>query len=73
MTAIYQQAVKAAEFLKSKTEIVPRVVLVLGSGLGDYSFTQNHSSCIRAARETLFRNARQFGAGRASAARTEAT
>lgn len=37
MTAIYQQAVKAAEFLKSKTEIVPRVVLVLGSGLGDYA------------------------------------
>ncbi|MFH0409856.1 hypothetical protein ACEWFN_34740, partial [Klebsiella quasipneumoniae] len=44
-----------------------------GSVLGDYSFTQNHSSCIRAARETIFRNARQFGAGRASAARTEAT
>lgn len=28
---------RPAEFLKSKTDIVPRVVLVLGSGLGDYA------------------------------------
>lgn len=37
MTAQYKLAQQAAAYLKTQTKIIPRAVLVLGSGLGDYA------------------------------------
>ena len=36
MSAIYDRVVKCLECVRAKTDFVPKVALVLGSGLGDY-------------------------------------
>ena len=36
MSAVYDRVVKCLECVRAKTDFVPKVALVLGSGLGDY-------------------------------------
>jgi len=37
MSGLYERAVEAAEFLKSKTAVRPRIGIILGSGLGEFA------------------------------------
>lgn len=37
MTTVYDHAVEAANFIKTKTNLVPEIAVVLGSGLGGFA------------------------------------
>lgn len=37
MTTVYDHAVEAANFIKSKTTHIPEVAVILGSGLGEFA------------------------------------
>lgn len=37
MTSVYDNAVEAANFIKTKTSLVPEIAVILGSGLGGFA------------------------------------
>lgn len=46
MSSLYAQVQKAAAYLKERTRIRPRAVLVLGSGLGEYAERLEHADVV---------------------------
>ena len=46
MSTQYQQVIQAAAYIRERTSLVPKVVLVLGSGLGDYADRMQQAQVI---------------------------
>ena len=46
MSTQYQQVKQAAAYIRERTSLVPKVVLVLGSGLGDYADRMEQAQVI---------------------------
>lgn len=46
MSKQYQQVLQAAAYLRERTKVIPKVVLVLGSGLGDYAEKMKEADII---------------------------